>query len=961
MNKNPKNVILNALKHHPEGLTIQDIARFTKLNRITISKYIAVLIAEKTVIERKIGSAKLCYLKKSYNGKISKGRSIRVIPHLFLLFSLSLGIFSLPVLANVACYPSCQDCTGTDVAPCNSCDVRRMNVTAHAPDLSTYVYNMTWSSNSTATCTAGTFTNESWTNNTNYNFCPVEGAYNATINVSALDGSSYGNEGSWDGNRNNMFTLYTVNYDSDQNWCGCKRGGSTLCWNIGGETAATSCCGDDANEYNITRICSGGACTSSTSDDGCCDTSTDCIYSSTCYANGYSGDVDSDNALENCSSGTWIKGDTIPPTWQNQGTNSTTNIIPVGGAINLTAQGKDETALDWAWLSTNETNVTTNTSFKAHEDDFGSFRSAIWIGQTFTPVATSNYSIVKLLLNRTGNPTGFVVGIRNIDGTNHPTGNDLCNGTYDASLITTSSAQWYDIITSGCQLNTSTEYAMVARTSTGDASNLISWIRDDDNQYSGGEFEYSTNSGLSWTTYSGYDYLFEVYGSSFTWQNKTAYNSPMNMNDAVNTWTWSNFTWQNASIVSGTIVGWRIYYNDTSNNTNVTNVMTFCVGTCVTVADTTPPTYTSFGSNVTNYTRISSDTRIGYYALWSDNNQSGQAMNSSMRNTTSFTNGTWANWGTGNWTNYTVYPNLGNGENYTVKIYANDSSNNMNVTGTLYWMEGTAPVITISSPTNTTYLTTSVWANITLDEKGSQCFRSLDGGANTSMANSTGNWNSQMTSISLGYHKVQFYCNDTYNNNATVATQYFTVSVPIMATQWAEIKWFNYTHINISINVLTYNNHTDTISNIGVDVMQNYTDYSIASLASKATDLHIEEKQFIRPAVNDTWMNFTNITLSGQATGYSNNFTFIVPVDPPTKSEPPVGDTCECSSIQAGTVINCAENCDITTVCNANGQNIIASGSGTILLTANVINFGNINIINGCNVICNGGCFYEGP
>lgn len=68
------------------------------------------------------------------------------------------------------------------------------------------------------------------------------------------------------------------------------------------------------------------------------------------------------------------------------------------------------------------------------------------------------------------------------------------------------------------------------------------------------------------------------------------------------------------------------------------------------------------------------------------------------------------------------------------------------------------------------------------------------------------------------------------------------------------------------------------------------------------------------------------------------------------------GDTCDCTSIQAGTIVNCAENCDITTACDANGQNIVFSGGGTVLISAQLLNYKDINIINGCNVICYSGC-----
>jgi hypothetical protein len=53
-----------------------------------------------------------------------------------------------------------------------------------------------------------------------------------------------------------------------------------------------------------------------------------------------------------------------------------------------------------------------------------------------------------------------------------------------------------------------------------------------------------------------------------SWQNKTY----MDMSDTTD-WIWSNFTWQNTSFTG--ILGWKIYYNDTSNFTNATNEMTF--------------------------------------------------------------------------------------------------------------------------------------------------------------------------------------------------------------------------------------------------------------------------------------------------------------------------------------------------------------------------------------------------
>jgi len=55
--------IIEDLKSHPEGLTLLNLAANTGINRITISKYIFGLVSEGLVLQRRVGTAKLCYLK----------------------------------------------------------------------------------------------------------------------------------------------------------------------------------------------------------------------------------------------------------------------------------------------------------------------------------------------------------------------------------------------------------------------------------------------------------------------------------------------------------------------------------------------------------------------------------------------------------------------------------------------------------------------------------------------------------------------------------------------------------------------------------------------------------------------------------------------------------------------------------------------------------------------------------
>lgn len=59
-----KEAIIAELRKHPEGITIVDLANRLDMTRQTAAKYVLVLISEGIVKVRKIGPAKLCYLKR---------------------------------------------------------------------------------------------------------------------------------------------------------------------------------------------------------------------------------------------------------------------------------------------------------------------------------------------------------------------------------------------------------------------------------------------------------------------------------------------------------------------------------------------------------------------------------------------------------------------------------------------------------------------------------------------------------------------------------------------------------------------------------------------------------------------------------------------------------------------------------------------------------------------------------
>jgi len=63
---NPKKLIIETLKKHPEGLTLQKIANLTDMSRLTATKYVHELIGEGKIYQRSVGMAKLCYLKERF-------------------------------------------------------------------------------------------------------------------------------------------------------------------------------------------------------------------------------------------------------------------------------------------------------------------------------------------------------------------------------------------------------------------------------------------------------------------------------------------------------------------------------------------------------------------------------------------------------------------------------------------------------------------------------------------------------------------------------------------------------------------------------------------------------------------------------------------------------------------------------------------------------------------------------
>ena len=142
-----------------------------------------------------------------------------------------------------------------------------------------------------------------------------------------------------------------------------------------------------------------------------------------------------------------------------------------------------------------------------------SCHSVYWLAQTFTPSDGHTITPVKLKLSRDGLPGTLTVGIKSTDGEGKPTGPDLCLGYTDGNnFVTSSSGAWYTIsLGEGSFLSKDIKYAIVIRASSGDSSNKVLWRFDAFGTYVGGNLLNSSNSGSSWTSWSGRDHMFEEY------------------------------------------------------------------------------------------------------------------------------------------------------------------------------------------------------------------------------------------------------------------------------------------------------------------------------------------------------------------------------------------------------------------------------------------------------------------
>src|SRR3989338_3585720 len=304
----------------------------------------------------------------------------------------------------------------------------------------------------------------------------------------------------------------------------------------------------------------------------------------------------------------------------------------------------------------------------------------------------------------------------------------------------------------------------------------------------------------------------------------------------------SNREWNTTLIVVQGSHNITFFANDTSSNQGNTTISFF--------VDVSAPQF----SSVTVYPNPSNQSHaVTCSAFWTDTFNITSA-NVEESSSGIFENHTVTIAGISGWTNYTIVgAKLSNVGSYICNFYVTDISGNSNSTSTSFTVQDLIlPIITITSPTNTSYSQNDMALQIVSSETLLTAYYCLDAcTSNTTMTNTSATlWQAPPT-IASGSHTIIFYGNDTSNNigNTTIS---FTVDTTLGDTTPPTII------IHSPVNG-TYLTSINALLNVSLNENGSWAGYVIDG--SSLTNLD--------NISNRNW----NTTLTGLADGVQHNIT----------------------------------------------------------------------------------------
>lgn len=152
--------------------------------------------------------------------------------------------------------------------------------------------------------------------------------------------------------------------------------------------------------------------------------------------------------------------------------------------------------------------------FNDDTDNFGRNVYGIkWEAQTFTPQETHGLSKVVLKGYRGGVVTFTAsVAIRATDDQGRPTGPDLTEAIFDTEIFPAGApAEWVEIEINGIVLTAGIKYALIIRNPDAGVGNRLSMRSNSVGAYPRGNLCWSSNSGVDWTSWTGWDFQFETW------------------------------------------------------------------------------------------------------------------------------------------------------------------------------------------------------------------------------------------------------------------------------------------------------------------------------------------------------------------------------------------------------------------------------------------------------------------
>ena len=157
-----------------------------------------------------------------------------------------------------------------------------------------------------------------------------------------------------------------------------------------------------------------------------------------------------------------------------------------------------------------------------------------WKAQSFTLNNDCLVTKVSLWATRTATgATSCVLSIRDVDGSGKPTGGDLASITVNIQGWGSSPA-WHDFTFSSPLSLTAGKYCYVVRVASGDINHCLWYYYWNGNNYAGGNWTYSGDSGSTWSySFPSVDATFRVYTESSSVQLQTwtgVYNGTRTMN-----------------------------------------------------------------------------------------------------------------------------------------------------------------------------------------------------------------------------------------------------------------------------------------------------------------------------------------------------------------------------------------------------------------------------------------------